>query len=516
MSPADQADSTRRSLYFFHSNNDRNLFLTTFDDASVKECYRRDQSIVPQQALALTNSRLVHDAARPIAKRLSQPPALGNAAAGRSRVRRTSVLRAARRFVQMTTKSRASIDGPDGVAKAARRCERCDGRPRPGVPCLGSAQPQRFRHRSLMRVFGDPAYESLPRSRRFSRVIRSPSISGRHGHGLRRPGLGAMLQRDGYRKRSPLVAADGQPHFAPKAKSVIWLFMNGGVSHMESFDPKPMLTKYAGKTIAETPFADAQDPKKLAIERLVVHDANGQQRNNALSAAGRLPEVRRKRHRGQRLVPAHRPQRGSTGRRPLDVDHRRQPRRPDAVPLRPAHARRRVSDARRLGALRPGLAQRQPAAVHLDRQRASTGTSGTATTSAPRTTRCRCAIDPKNPLDFGQPEATFPPQAQAVGFDLFDELNPLRGDRVPERSGACGAHRVVRAGLPHAEVGARGRWTSRTRRTRRRRLYGLDQPHAASSACSSWRRGGWSSAACGSSRSSTAAAAPAPGMPTRT
>lgn len=52
---------------------------------------------------------------------------------------------------------------------------------------------------------------------------------------------------------------DGRPHFAPKAKSVIWLFMNGGVSHMESFDPKPMLTKYAGKTIAETPFAEVQD-----------------------------------------------------------------------------------------------------------------------------------------------------------------------------------------------------------------------------------------------------------------
>ena len=62
--PAAQADSTRRSLYFFHSNNDRNLFLSTFDEAAVKECYRRDQSIVPQQALALADSRLVHDAAR--------------------------------------------------------------------------------------------------------------------------------------------------------------------------------------------------------------------------------------------------------------------------------------------------------------------------------------------------------------------------------------------------------------------------------------------------------------------
>lgn len=69
--PGQQAASTRRSLYFFHSNNDRNLFLTTFDEALVKDCYLRDQSIVPQQALALTNSRLVLDTSEQIAKRLS-------------------------------------------------------------------------------------------------------------------------------------------------------------------------------------------------------------------------------------------------------------------------------------------------------------------------------------------------------------------------------------------------------------------------------------------------------------
>src|SRR5438874_4952524 len=93
--------------------------------------------------------------------------------------------------------------------------------------------------------------------------------------------LNAMLQRAGYASPVPAWSPpDGQPHFTPKAKSVIWLFMNGGVSHMESFDPKPMLTKYAGKTIAETPFKDAQDPEKLNLARVVVvNDANGQQRN---------------------------------------------------------------------------------------------------------------------------------------------------------------------------------------------------------------------------------------------
>ncbi|XZE52413.1 PSD1 and planctomycete cytochrome C domain-containing protein [Planctomycetaceae bacterium SH139] len=67
-----QATSNRRSLYFFHSKNERNLFLTTFDEARVTDCYRRETSIVPQQALAMSNSQLVLDAAPKIAARISQ------------------------------------------------------------------------------------------------------------------------------------------------------------------------------------------------------------------------------------------------------------------------------------------------------------------------------------------------------------------------------------------------------------------------------------------------------------
>ncbi|HLY73346.1 MAG TPA: DUF1501 domain-containing protein, partial [Planctomycetota bacterium] len=47
---------------------------------------------------------------------------------------------------------------------------------------------------------------------------------------------------------------DGKPHWRPRAKSVIWLFMTGGVSHVESFDPKPALNRFAGKSISETPY----------------------------------------------------------------------------------------------------------------------------------------------------------------------------------------------------------------------------------------------------------------------
>ena len=38
-----------------------------------------------------------------------------------------------------------------------------------------------------------------------------------------------------------------QPHFAPKAKHVIFLFLNGGMSQVDTFDPKPALTKYDGQ-----------------------------------------------------------------------------------------------------------------------------------------------------------------------------------------------------------------------------------------------------------------------------
>ena len=69
---AQQEASRRRSLYFFHSDISSNLFLSTFDAAAVKECYRRDQSIVPQQALALTNSALALDTAPAIAARLTR------------------------------------------------------------------------------------------------------------------------------------------------------------------------------------------------------------------------------------------------------------------------------------------------------------------------------------------------------------------------------------------------------------------------------------------------------------
>ncbi|HVE40697.1 MAG TPA: DUF1501 domain-containing protein [Planctomycetota bacterium] len=74
------------------------------------------------------------------------------------------------------------------------------------------------------------------------------------GMGFTGLALGSLLARadDEAAWRAP----DGKPHFKPRAKSVIWLFMTGGVSHVESFDPKAALNQYAGKSISDTPYKD--------------------------------------------------------------------------------------------------------------------------------------------------------------------------------------------------------------------------------------------------------------------
>ncbi|MDA1230360.1 MAG: DUF1553 domain-containing protein [Planctomycetota bacterium] len=78
--PVNDEASRRRSMYFVHSHNDHQKFLSMFDDANVLDCYRRVQSIVPQQALALENSPLATAMAGKIAERIAaKNPSASNA-----------------------------------------------------------------------------------------------------------------------------------------------------------------------------------------------------------------------------------------------------------------------------------------------------------------------------------------------------------------------------------------------------------------------------------------------------
>jgi hypothetical protein len=72
----------RRSLYFRHAKEKRVMFLRLFDSANVTSCYRRSESVVPQQALALANSSLCLEQARLLAQTLAKQTRDESAASG--------------------------------------------------------------------------------------------------------------------------------------------------------------------------------------------------------------------------------------------------------------------------------------------------------------------------------------------------------------------------------------------------------------------------------------------------
>jgi hypothetical protein len=70
-------------------------------------------------------------------------------------------------------------------------------------------------------------------------------------------GFGALALQDLLLRQSAAAAANNPlaarpPHFAGKAKSVIFLFMVGGPSQIDTFDPKPLLSRYAGQRLPES------------------------------------------------------------------------------------------------------------------------------------------------------------------------------------------------------------------------------------------------------------------------
>src|SRR5947209_3463387 len=67
----------------------------------------------------------------------------------------------------------------------------------------------------------------------------------RVGTGLGMLGLSSLLADEARVPSSPLTPKS--PHFTPRVKRIIHLFMNGGPSQVDTFDPKPDLEKYHGQ-----------------------------------------------------------------------------------------------------------------------------------------------------------------------------------------------------------------------------------------------------------------------------
>jgi hypothetical protein len=104
------------------------------------------------------------------------------------------------------------------------------------------------------------------------RILSRRAFFDRVSDGLYGAALASLLSRDLYGATTAGELADGarrsydlkprKPNFEPKAKSVIHLFMNGGPSQMDLFDPKPMLTKHHGEPYFDKVAADLTTPEK--------------------------------------------------------------------------------------------------------------------------------------------------------------------------------------------------------------------------------------------------------------
>src|SRR5262249_30386289 len=83
----------------------------------------------------------------------------------------------------------------------------------------------------------------------------------RCGMGLGLLGLAGLAGLLDEEARAANTLAPRKPHFPGKAKRVVHLFMNGGPSQVDTFDPKPLLTKYHGKPL---PSANLRTERKTA------------------------------------------------------------------------------------------------------------------------------------------------------------------------------------------------------------------------------------------------------------
>ena len=101
------------------------------------------------------------------------------------------------------------------------------------------------------------------------------------------------------------------PQFRAKARSVIFLFMEGGPSHIDLFDPKPLLNELAGQ------------PLPASFGKVIT--AMGESRSPLLASRRTWKQHGQQRHLGLRLAAAHRRLRGRHGRHSLLLGRRHQP-----------------------------------------------------------------------------------------------------------------------------------------------------------------------------------------------
>jgi hypothetical protein len=305
------------------------------------------------------------------------------------------------------------------------------------------------------------------------------------GMGFTGLALGAMLADDGILRAeeaelpsSPVETTDSSGQ-RPPARAVIWIFLSGGYSHVETFDPKPALNEYAGLTFDKTPFENPVDSplhrkrfRSVPAEEINVRDVYptiypmqvgwAQHGDAGIEITDWWPHLARQvdelcfvrnmwttdnDHAAENQI--------HTGRHRLD----------EPQPSIGAWAHYG------LGTLNQDLPR---FAVLGGPTRSDTRQSIDSYYLGPQHAGVPLALDPQNPLPFGQRQADQSLEAQRQEYDLIRRLNELTAVEYPEDQELLARIRAyelafrMQAAVPDAIDLAR-----ETEATNR--LYGLDQ-----------------------------------------
>lgn len=257
------------------------------------------------------------------------------------------------------------------------------------------------------------------------------------GMGFTGLALGSLLHRDNLASasESKWQPPSGLPHRLPKAKSVIWLFMVGGVSQMESFDVKPAINKYANKSLDETPYANVLD-------------------NPLLDQNLRVVDKRKQNWKTLYPLQVNYHQTGDDGILISDDWPHLEQRLNDIALIRGMwttddnhgaqlqfHTGRHLLDGMYpsigswvhygLGSLNENLPQFVVMGEPIKSRFGGNGSHG-ADYLGPQHAGVQIRVDPQNPLPFGRPGRDVSLEEQQREFELLNDLHQLRGVEYPQ------------------------------------------------------------------------------------
>ena len=213
----DRHVQNRRGIYLYNKRSVRLPLLSAFDQPdAITSCPVRPVSTHALQALSLFNSGFMQEVSQAFAARLEKACAQGS------------------RTARSMTAWRLALSRRRG--RRRRGWQRSSSRP--AARCRISAW------RCSIETSSSMSHKCH---------IRSPAVTRRDvlvraAHGFGSLALGVAAARAARAERPNPLAAKA-PHFAAKAKSVIFLFMVGGPSQVDTFDPKPALEKYNGQPL---------------------------------------------------------------------------------------------------------------------------------------------------------------------------------------------------------------------------------------------------------------------------